>query len=201
MLPPSQCFVNVSSEPLQGCEYGHVSFARSFAKSLLGGLPAGDAVLVVPTAIGGTGFMDGTWTAYVGSGFVRAVQRLQQAWSVATQQKAYSGYNVTFDGVLWHQGECDAGDNMKNYSATTAQYLYDDLLPLISAVRNTSYLNFSSPTLPFVCGQLLPEWVYNKTARSGVRDAIMQLPQLVSPHRHSGQRRTDGRPALPKRSG
>ena len=99
-LPPSRCYLNVSSDPMQPCIGAHgISWARPFARSLLTTLPAGDAVVLVQTAIGGTGFGDGTWVAYTGPGFVAAVQKLLHAWELLHTDQQYAKYNITFDGV------------------------------------------------------------------------------------------------------
>ena len=190
-LPPAQCFLNVSMDPLQPCIGAHgISFSRPFARSLLPTLPASDLVVIVQTAIGGTGFFDGTWMAYKGSGFMAAVAKLRRAWALL-HAPPYERFNVTLDGVLWHQGEDDAGDNFRNYSASTDVYLRTDIIPLVEALRNTSFIEFSHATLPFVCGQLLPVWVNNAShpERAGVRDALALLPQYVP---YSGHAPSEG---------
>ena len=187
-LPPAQCYLNVSSDPIQApCVSAHgISFARPFARSLLATLPASDLIVLVQTAIGGTGFFDGTWTAYTGGGFKAAVARLQHAWTLL-QGSEWAGYNVTFDVTLWHQGEDDAGDNFHAYNASTSVHLYQNVLPLIAALRNTSLLPFTRPSLPFVCGQLLPQWVNNAShpERAGVRDALALVTQVAYIHSHA----------------
>jgi hypothetical protein len=178
-LPPSDCFLNISSDPMMPCIGAHgLSFARPFARALLPSLPATDVVVIVPAPIGGTGFGDGTWTAYTGWGFVPAVEKLRRAWSLL-HGSDWQGWNVTLDGVLWHQGEMDAGDNSRGYVANSSHYLTDGLLPMIAALRNTSYLPFSSPQLPFVNGQMLPQWLFNSShpERLGVGQAEALLPQ------------------------
>ena len=186
-LPPSDCFLNVSSDPLLPCSGAHgLSFARPFARALLPALPAADVVVIVPAPIGGTGFGDGTWTAYTGSGFVPAVEKLSRAWQLL-HGSDWQGWNVTLDGALWHQGEMDAGDNSRGYVANTSHYLQDGLLPMITALRNTSFLPFSSPSLPFVNGQLLPQWLLNAShpERLGVGEAEALLPQYCAYSGHA----------------
>ena len=156
-LPPSSCYLNISSDPLMPCQGAHVSFAMSFARALLPVLHPQDVIVLVPTAISGTGFVDGVWTAYVGTGFIPSVAMLRRAWELIGEGK-YESFNRRFAGVLWHQGECDAGDNGPGRYANTTQYLENDMTPLIGAFRNTSFLNFTSPNLPFMAGQMLPSW-------------------------------------------
>ena len=183
-LPLAQCYLNVSADPLAPCLSGnpHVGFGRSFARSLLPSLHPADLVLLVPGAIGFTGFLDGTWPAYTGTGFQLAVAKLRRTWALLAEG-AYAKYTRLLSGVLWHQGEYDAGDNfVPGRVVNGSVYLERDIGPLIAAFRNTTFLNFSSPTLPFVAGQMLPSWVDNSThpVRQGVKLALALLTQYVA---------------------
>ena len=150
----------MSSDPLQPCAEGaHVSFSRSFARSLVLTLPADDVVFLVPAGISDTGFVDGTWAAYTGRGFIQAVALLDATWRLLHADKQWQQYNITWSAILWHQGEKDAGDNWGGpYFANTTYYLTHDIIPMIAAFRNTTLVPYSRPTLPFVVGQLLPSW-------------------------------------------
>ena len=181
-LPPHQSFLNVSSEPLMPCEGAHVSFARSFARSLLPSLGDDDVVFLVPTGISGTGFFDNVWNAYNGSGFVQAVERLHVTWRRLHEDSHWQRYNISWSGVLWHQGEHDAGDNFDGNVANTSYYLDQDITPMVEALRNTSYIHFTSPSLPVVVGQMLPSWLNNvshSAVRAGVKVALAMVTQYV----------------------
>ena len=180
-LPTDRSFLNVSSEPLEPCAGSHVSFARSFARALLPSLRDKDVVFLVPTGLSGTGFFDNVWNAYTGSGFVRAVDRLRATWQLLHADKQWQQYNISWSGVLWHQGEHDAGDNGQGNIANTSYYLNADILPMIAALRDTAYINFSSPSLPFMAGQMLPSWAFNVShpVRLGVTLALAELTQYV----------------------
>ena len=180
-LPPAQTFLNVSAEPLEPCAGAHVSFARPFARALLSALPADDLVVLVPTGISGTGFFDKVWPAYTGSGFIRAVERLKVTWQLLHDEKRWQQYNITWSGVLWHQGEHDAGDNAQGNIANTSYYLNHDIIPMIHALRNTSYIHFTHHTLPFIAAQMLPSWINNAShpVRHGVEVALAMVTQYV----------------------
>ena len=191
-LPPSQCYLNVSSDPLQPCAIGsHVSFARTFAKSLLPSLGEEDVVVLVPTGISGTGFIDGVWPAYTGSGFKAAIAMLERTWQLLGGGKsavdvsggptAAASWNRSFDGVLWHQGTCDAGDNSQHIAVNASYHLNHNLIPLIAALRNTTLLPFTTPTLPFTLSQMLPSWMFNVShpERAGVKEAMAMVTQYV----------------------
>ena len=194
-LPVDHCFLNVSSDPLQPCAIGsHVSFARTFAKSLLPSLGGEDVIVLVPTGISGTGFIDGVWPAYSGSGFKAAIAKLKRTWQLlhdgthATDVEAQPAaaappaYNATFSGVLWHQGTCDAGDNSQHVAANASYHLNHNLVPLIASLRNSTLLPFTSPSLPFVLSQMLPSWMDNVThpERAGVKEALAMVSQYVA---------------------
>ena len=181
----ARCYLNVSSDPLQPCAVGsHVSFARTFAKSLLASLGSDDVIVLVPTGISGTGFIDGVWPAYTGTGFRPAIAMLRRTWQLLgeSRQAAPATYNRSFDGVLWHQGTCDAGDNSQHVAANASYHLNHNLIPLIAALRNTSYLHFTSPNLPFLLSQMLPSWMDNSThpERGGVKEALAMVTQYVA---------------------
>ena len=180
VLAPDQCYLNVSSDPLIPCQGGKVSAWRSFARTLLPTLPEADRIVLVSTGLGGTGFRGGVWPAYTGSGFVTAIAKLRRAWELMGQGE-WAKYDRSFDAFLWMHGTADAGDNQWHFYANTSWYLYHDLVPMIEAVRNVTYLPFSKPTLPFVAGQMLPEWMDNTTYpdRSGVKLANALLTQYV----------------------
>jgi hypothetical protein len=74
-----------------------------------------------------------------------------------------------------------SGDNQWHFAANTSFYLYNDLVPLIEAFRNVSFLPFTRADLPFVAGQMLHEWMDNSThpEREGVKLANALLTQYV----------------------
>lgn len=182
-LPTDQCVFIVAKDPLhhqcddwyQGLQ--SVGFGLSFAKEVLKTLPPDDRVMLIPAGISGTGFFDNVWPAYTGRGFTAAIDKLRRAMSLLTTMNL----NPTFDGILWHQGELDAGDNGAGNVADTNFYLNQDIIPLIKAFRDTNLLPFTSPRVPFVAGNLLPSWGFAPAhgERRGVVNAIALLDQMV----------------------
>ena len=75
----------------------------------------------------------------------------------------------------------NAGDNAQGNIANASYYLTHDIMPMVAALRNTSYLNFTSPTLPFIAGQMLPSWVNNVShpLRHGVEVGLALITQYV----------------------
>ena len=93
-LPPSQCFLNISADPLQPCDSGaHVSFARSFSRSLLAG-PGQPAQrgCGVPGADGHQRhWIRGRSVAGVhsGTGFKAAIAMLRRTWQLLHEDKLW----------------------------------------------------------------------------------------------------------------
>lgn len=68
-----------------------------------------DTLILVPTAVQGTGFVDGSWTR-AGARYLDSIQRMNALFAVAP--------DVRFGGILWGQGERDSkGDGLAAYQA------------------------------------------------------------------------------------
>ena len=115
-------------------------FSLSFAKEYLenGMLKDGRKILIVRTAVGGSGFKKGHWGErdYL---FLRLVDMVDYALSLAKGSKVV--------GFLWHQGEHDA---------------FEGLLPSLYNQKLTFLLNFVreryGKDIPFVAGDFVNEW-------------------------------------------
>lgn len=111
---------------------GDAGLEMGFAERFCAGFELDD-LIIVPCGKGGTGFIDGEWTAG-GAAYTGAVGRIQAV--IAAHPDA------VVEGVLWHQGERDRGANT-NYEA--------DLTSLITRLRS------DVPALagkPFIMGEI-----------------------------------------------
>ncbi|WGR61453.1 hypothetical protein E3U26_12420 [Paracoccus ferrooxidans] len=111
---------------------GDAGLEMGFAERFCAGFELDD-LIIVPCGKGGTGFIDGEWTAG-GAAYTGAVGRIQSV--IAAHPDA------VVEGVLWHQGERDRGANT-NYET--------DLTSLITRLRS------DIPALagkPFVMGEI-----------------------------------------------
>ena len=178
-LSVNQTYLNVSLDPMIPCLGGNLSAWRPFSRALLPTLPSSDVIVLVPTAYGGTGFINQNWNAYTGGGFQYSVQMLQRTWELLSQGE-WSRYRATWAGILWHQGEADAGDNPKGEFLNSTQYL-QYMTAMVEAFRNTSLLSMSRPDLPLVAGAMLQSWVDNSTypLRQGVKVGSATLTQYI----------------------
>lgn len=143
---PATGFISAGIDPL---ETGwRVSAGTSAGQWIVGNLASNRRVLLVPVAKGSTGFTStapDTWDPAAGAGslYLRAIDRANAAMAAA-------GPNARFAGIIWVQGEQDAG------ILTGAQYAAK-LDALITGMR--AAITGAGPTTPFVVGRMVPEWV------------------------------------------
>lgn len=149
------------------------NFALAFARDYIcsGLLAQGRKLLILRSAVGGTGFLDGRW-------HMEGDLYLHMLEMIRTALEMNSGNRLV--AFLWHQGETDA-----ILGATYAQH-HRHLKDLLTSVRET----FRAPQLPFVAGDFVHHWEReNQAICDGVvgamRDLCGELP-------HCGFVETDG---------
>lgn len=136
-----------------------------FARWYLQGIPDNRRVLLVPSAHGGTALCTNTtplgWRRGVGGNLYA------QAITLAQQALAAAGANARITACLWVQGETDGGlaINQATYAA--------DLDALITGLRS----DLGIPDLPFILGQMVPEYLVNGT------EQLINLAHLATPSR------------------
>jgi hypothetical protein len=141
-----------------------VGWALTFAKKYKrDNLAPGRQVLLVPCAIGNTGFSNTFWND-------GNVLDLEVKSRVDAAMALGSGTNV-FKGILWHQGETDA-----KAAAIWVTNYQTNLLALIDRWRTY----FGEPNLPFVVGGMVPEWVVKDADYQTVEAVIQNIPNLRS---------------------
>ena len=127
------------------------NFSLSFATEYLANdkLQDGRKLLVLRTAVGGTGFCDKRWG--IGNDlFIRMMEMTKAVLALNKKNKLVA--------LLWHQGETDAGGFRDVH--------YKNLTTLVNTVRST----FNFPCLPFVAGDFVNEW---KTANLAACEPII----------------------------
>ena len=117
------------------------NFNLRFAERYLeaGLLKKGRKLLILCTAVGGTGFIDGQWKMkdiY----YLRMMEMIRTSLALNKENRLVA--------LLWHQGESD--------SLFKASYdvHYAHLTALLNSVRN----EFNVPELPFVAGDFVYDW-------------------------------------------
>jgi len=133
-----------------------------FARWYLHSSPVNRRVLLVPSALGGTQLSTASATGWrrgvAGGLYAQAVAQAQAALAAA-------GTNARIAAILWIQGETD-GDN--GISGATHQ---TDLDALITGART----DLGLPSLPFVMGQMVPEYLATGT-RAAVNTVHLGTP-------------------------
>ena len=114
-----------------------LSFAKNYVEKGL--LRDGRKLLIVRSAVGGTGFLDRRW-GLRDDLFLRMIEMSKTALCLHPSNRIV--------GLLWHQGETDAdlGADRDGH--------YKRLWDLVEAVRSV----FGSPDLPFLAGDFVEQW-------------------------------------------
>ena len=114
-----------------------LSFAQKYIES--GMLAEGRKLLILRTAVGGTGFSDNRWKS-TDDLYLRMMEMIRDVLALNPENRLVA--------LLWHQGETDA------IHEATYDYYRDHITELISNVRNT----YDAPTLPFIAGDFVQDW-------------------------------------------
>lgn len=114
-----------------------LSFARRYIQE--GRLAEGRKLLILRTAVGGTGFLDRRW-GMTDDLYLQMMAMTRSALELNPANRLVA--------LLWHQGETDA-----IFQATFDQH-YTHLNTLLNSVRDT----FGVKDLPFVAGDFVQHW-------------------------------------------
>ena len=140
LSPAHDCYITIAQEKVVGnCIIGDFSLSFSAEYINNGRLDTGRKLLIIRSAVGGTGFSDSRWGASDDL-FLRMLDMIRTAITLNPQNRL-----VAF---LWHQGETDA---MFNVDKDTH---YKNLKKLIEIVRNT----FECNELPFIAADFVNQW-------------------------------------------
>lgn len=116
-------------------------------------------IVFIPCAVGGTGFRDNHWN--VGDVYYNdAVNRTNACIS--------NNPSFEFKGVLWHQGEDDAGYTPYETSLDAT----------LNGFRND--ITSASSTTPIILGGLLKLWVDGAANRQVIQDIIEDTPNRIA---------------------
>ena len=113
-----------------------LSFAREYLRSHL---QPGRKLLILRSAVGGTGFLDNRW-GMTDDLYLRMMEMIRTALAMNPANRLV--------GFLWHQGETDA------IFQASFDLHYANLSRLLTSVRET----FSVPALPFIAGDFVQHW-------------------------------------------
>jgi hypothetical protein len=136
--------IEIADERLQsGCRLSFLAlpFAREYAKTYL---KKGRKILIIQTAIGGTGFAKHHW-GVEDILFKRMMRMTAEALSLNEENKVVA--------ILWHQGEHDAFENAEWDDEKRNCEHIKNLNALIANARKTV------GSVPFICAGFTKAWV------------------------------------------
>ena len=135
----------LAQEPLEhpDKQTGEIGYAFNFARRYIreGYLENGREVLIIPAAVGATGFAGGDWN--------KGGARYNNAVTYINNVLADETGNHRVVAILWHQGEADTAMVDSNYT-TALDQMIDDL---------RSDINYNMDSVPFILGEMVPYWV------------------------------------------
>jgi len=117
------------------------TYALSFARKYLnhGLLKDGRKLLIIRSAVGGTGFLDNHWKL-TDDLYLRMMEMIRTALELNPENRLV--------GFLWHQGETDALEH------ASYEIHYKHLMTLVESVRS----EFQVQELPFIAGDFVQHW-------------------------------------------
>ena len=121
-----------------------LSFSREYIKNNM--LEKGRKILILRSAVGGTGWADHRW-GMTEDLYLKMLEMLKTAVNLNSGNKI-----VAF---IWHQGETDCGSGHDTH--------YGHLKELVESVRTA----YNYPNLPFIAGDFVHEWK-NKNLESAI---------------------------------
>ena len=139
-------YLNSDFTVTQACERvvgNHIqsNFSLSFARKYIreGRLGEGRKLLILRTAVGGTGFLDKRW-GMTDDLYLQMMAMIRAALALNPANRLVA--------LLWHQGETDA------IFQASRDLHYGHLLALLKSVRET----FGVEDLPFIAGDFVQHW-------------------------------------------
>ena len=142
----------------------NASLANAFAEDYVknGLLENGRKLLLVKTAVGGTGFTKKQWTE-------DSQCRNKMLHMIEEYKKLSSDMRVV--AFLWHQGEQDAGDRPDFPNDERQDFYKKEFSDFVTRVRGVLGNDF-----PIICGEFTPAWIEkNKEACDAVLTAMREV--------------------------
>lgn len=148
------------------------NFALTFSKKYIedGRLDEGRKLLIIRSAVGGTGFSDHRW-GMTEDLYLKMMAMTRTAVELNPENRVVA--------LLWHQGETDAGNHMKG------DEYRGNLMKLFDSVREEF-----GKEIPIVCGDFVYDWK-NKNAEI-CAPIISAQKQIVSEISRAAFVETDG---------
>lgn len=120
------------------CSNFSLAFAREYVEA--GKLAEGRDLLIIRSAVGGTGFADKRWIP-TGDLFLNMIDMVHTALDLNPENRLVA--------LLWHQGETEA------FFKASCELHYNQLSKFVNLTRS----EFGAPDLPFIAGNFVPQWI------------------------------------------
>ncbi len=166
------CYINIADERGEG-EERTAAFCLSFAKKYAEkNLEKGRKLLLVQTAIGGTGFAKNHWGEN---------QILEKRLYEMTDAALSMNKENRIVGVLWHQGEHDIFENA-NFNYQQRFDFYKGKLTVFIIRLREKY----GENIPFLSGGFCSLWLKTQKEENvrAINDAIMAVKEQFSMYEH-----------------
>ena len=146
MVYPTEIVFEKAHERSDGKGGSLADFSETFAKRYIedGRLINGRKILIVKTAVGGTGFARNEWG--IGSPlYERLRYMLDYALGLNKKNRVVA--------LLWHQGECDAFENAQFSNAERFDFYYKNFVAQTEDFRKKYGEN-----IPVIAGEFIDSW-------------------------------------------
>lgn len=149
----------------------YLTFAKAYKESGL--LKEGRKLLIVHTAVGGTGFLQGNWHEQ-GDLYLDMLKTVDYALSLEGENKLVV--------MLWHQGEDDImrSNSPENYEKQLGY--------LIDSVRE----RYNEPKLPFIAGEFINDWASNYPFPERITGIVGAIKRVLSARENTAYVSSEG---------
>ncbi|MEP5760248.1 MAG: sialate O-acetylesterase [Litoreibacter sp.] len=165
LVPPNEASLLPASRPLHHhyrTTPEQFGWALQFSLDYLAMHPGIDVVLI-PCARGATGFSDMRW---------RPGDDLYEDAVLRSNTLLTTHPEFLFQGILWHQGERDANEEMSSSQYTS------HLDAMIAGMR--ADIEAAVEDTPFILGEMLPSYVEQAPERQAIQTVIQDTPNRIN---------------------
>lgn len=161
LIPTISGLTNIHFQTADGAR---TSYAYSLAKDIRNDIGC-EELLIIPCAIGGTGWSGGQWSAS-GSLYQDMIARVEYTVKILK-------YDIV--GIFWSQGESDTNSSI----SSVYKYL---LYSLVSTLRTVIYNSGqgNAHNIPFVTFDMVTNWVGSDVDRLNVQNALETIGNNIN---------------------
>ena len=150
---PSIAFIEQAED--NECANFTFTFAEQYVKNKL---QKGRKLLIIKSAVGGTGFTRGEWRLVTGKLYYRMLSMVDEVLQLNPNNKLVA--------LLWHQGENDAFEKANEDVVEIESFYYDNFKAIMTDFR----ARYDAQNLPIIAAGFVDEWrvLYEKQCEAVV---------------------------------